>query len=206
MRPDLIITGSITFLIGIACGYLLAIGKLFHDARDLMEDIALSTSGETPDLQVQVMAKQFSWHFHYPGSDGKFGSTDIERISSSNPLGLDFSDPASADDFHTRELVLPCNRGVELLITSADVIHCLSILDADLQQDAIPGRYLSSYLKTSTSPRSGRLRCVQLCGEGHDNHHAPYRFILESAFSAWASQQAIDNAEQVGASNSPPAE
>ncbi len=197
MRPDLIITGSITFLIGIACGYFLAIGKLFYDVSNLMEDVAFSSSSEAPDLQVQVMAKQFSWHFHYPGPDGNFGAADIERISPSNPLGLDFSDPASADDFHTRELVLPCDRVIELRITSADVIHSLSILDGDFRQDAIPGRYIPSYLQTSTSPRSGRLRCVQMCGEGHDDHHAPYRFVSEPAFSSWVSKQAAtSNAQQ----------
>ena len=34
---------------------------------------------------VRVVAEQFAWNFHYPGLDGEFGPTAIDRIASANP-------------------------------------------------------------------------------------------------------------------------
>src|SRR5471030_3121934 len=44
-------------------------------------------------ITIKVTAEQFVWNFRYPGPDGIFGKTDASFISTSNPLGLDKSDP-----------------------------------------------------------------------------------------------------------------
>ncbi len=41
----------------------------------------------------------------------------------SNPLGLDFTDPAAKDDYLVTELHLPVNHDVYLKLRSQDVTH-----------------------------------------------------------------------------------
>src|SRR6266567_8833544 len=75
--------------------------------------------------QVEVVAQQFQWNFHYPGRDGVFGRTDPKLIddSSLNFIGLDETDPNAKDDAVTTAIAIPSGRPVELILRSKDVIH-----------------------------------------------------------------------------------
>src|SRR5262245_43392339 len=66
---------------------------------------------EHKSTRVRVLAQQFAWNIHYPGADGIFGKTDPKLLDAqANPIGLDKSDPAAADDFTTvNQLHLPVN-------------------------------------------------------------------------------------------------
>jgi cytochrome c oxidase subunit 2 len=44
---------------------------------------------ENEAVIVRVIAEQFAWNVHYPGPDGKFGRTDINKVTADNPIGLD---------------------------------------------------------------------------------------------------------------------
>ncbi|RYD82786.1 MAG: c-type cytochrome [Sphingobacteriales bacterium] len=75
-------------------------------------------------ITIEAFAKQFDWTFRYPGPDGKLGRTDFMKIDpGSNPLGLDFSDPAAKDDYLATELHLPVNHDIYLKLRSQDVTH-----------------------------------------------------------------------------------
>jgi cytochrome c oxidase subunit 2 len=66
---------------------------------------------ENEAVVVRVVGEQFAWNVHYPGPDGRFGRTDLSKISADNPLGLDRSDPNAKDDIETiNQLYLPENR------------------------------------------------------------------------------------------------
>ena len=42
------------------------------------------------EIEVRVIAQQFAWNIHYPGEDGKFGTTRIDLVDEeTNPIGLD---------------------------------------------------------------------------------------------------------------------
>ena len=64
-----------------------------------------------PVEEIEVLAKQWSWAFHYPGQD-----------------------------VTTSELHLPVDRRVRLLMTSEDVIHGFYIPAFRLKQDILPKR------------------------------------------------------------------
>src|SRR5205823_14422777 len=49
-------------------------------------------------VRVHAIAQQFTWNFHFPGPDGKFGRQSIDLVSTSNQIGLDRSDPDATDD------------------------------------------------------------------------------------------------------------
>ena len=74
-------------------------------------------------IEVRVVAEQFSWTFHYPGADGRFGRTSITLVDPDNPLGLDRRDPAAKDDITTiNQLHLPVGRTAIIHLSSKDVI------------------------------------------------------------------------------------
>lgn len=118
--------------------------------------------------QVSVVAQQFQWNFHYPGSDGKFGRTDPSFIDDSalNFVGLDPADAASADDSVTAALAIPVNRPVELRLRSKDVIHNFWVPQLRFKQDLVPGMEIKVHF---TANRVGKyeLACAELCGQLH---------------------------------------
>ncbi len=109
----------------------------------------------SPDaVHIRVIAQQFAWNIHYPGPDGKFGRTDIKLVDeSSNPIGLDRSDPNAKDDIVTvNQLHIPVNRPIVLEITTKDVIHSFFLPVMRVKQDAIPGMLIPlHFMATKTS-------------------------------------------------------
>lgn len=116
---------------------------------------------------VRVVAEQFAWNIQYPGPDGKFGRTDITKVSSDNPMGLDRTDPNAKDDITTiNQLTLPVNRPVLVHLSSKDVIHSFGLFEMRVKQDAIPGLDIPVWFIPN---RIGdyEITCSQLCGLGH---------------------------------------
>ena len=118
--------------------------------------------------QVEVVAQQFQWNFHYPGKDGLFGRTDPKLIddSSLNFIGLDETDPNATDDSVTSALAIPINRPVELILRSKDVIHSFWVPPLRFKQDLVPGMAIRVHF---TANRVGKyeLACAELCGQLH---------------------------------------
>ncbi|MGQ0605149.1 MAG: cytochrome c oxidase subunit II [Anaerolineales bacterium] len=95
---------------------------------------------EAPPAQamtVEVVSRQFSWEFRYPG--------------------LDITSP---------DLYLPLDQPVRLKITSADVLHSFWVPNFRIKQDAIPGRETELYV-TASAIGQHRIVCAELCGVGH---------------------------------------
>jgi cytochrome c oxidase subunit 2 len=118
--------------------------------------------------RVRVTAQQFQWNFHYAGPDGKFGRTDPRKISdeSINYVGLDSTDPASADDSVTQTLVTAVNRPVELNLTSRDVTHSFWVPQLRFKQDAVPGLDVKVHF-TPQAAGQYEIACAELCGQQH---------------------------------------
>ena len=118
--------------------------------------------------QVEVVAQQFQWNFHYAGKDNKFGRTHPSLIEDSalNFVGLDREDPASADDATTSTLVIPVNRPVELRLRSKDVIHNFWVPQLRFKQDLVPGMEIKVHF-TANKVGKYELACAELCGQLH---------------------------------------
>ena len=128
---------------------------------------------------VRVVAEQFAWNVHYPGPDRVFGRTDVNRIASDNPLGLDRSDPFAKDDITAiNQLTVPVNHPVLIHLTSKDVIHSFTLYEMRVKQDAIPGTdspvwFIPTVTTDQMRQRLGNpdfefeIACSQLCGLGH---------------------------------------
>ena len=118
--------------------------------------------------QVEVVAQQFQWNFHYAGRDGVFGRTDPSLIDDStlNFIGLDESDPNAKDDAVTSALAIPSGRPVELILRSKDVIHDFWVPQLRFKQDLVPGMVIRVHF-TANQPGKYELACAELCGQLH---------------------------------------
>jgi cytochrome c oxidase subunit 2 len=144
------------------------------------------TGASLTALQVEATGVQFAWYFRYPGPDATFGITRPQLVAPAegNPLGIDPSDPHSADDEVTSELVLPANREIDLRLNAQDVIHGFSIPELRLKQNAVPGQPIHIHFTPTTSGTYAIL-CTQLCGLGHYRMNATLRIVTPAEFTAW---------------------
>lgn len=143
---------------------------------------------EMDPVRVRVVGEQFKWTYHYPGLDGKFGRVDAALISSTNDLGIDYTDPNAYDDFVAPVLKLPVDRPAVLNIGTKDVIHNYAIVPMRVQQDAIPGKEISMWF-TPVKVMETSVVCAQLCGEGHANMIGTLEVIPQEDYSTWAQAQ-----------------
>jgi cytochrome c oxidase subunit II len=144
------------------------------------------TGASLTALQIEATGVQFAWYFRYPGSDATFGITRPQLVApgEGNPLGIDPTDPHSADDEVSSELVLPSNREIDLRLDAQDVIHGFSIPQLRLKQNAVPGQTIHIHF-TPTTPGTYAILCTQLCGLGHYRMNANLRILPPDQFAAW---------------------
>ena len=137
---------------------------------------------------VEVMGEQFAWNFRYAGPDGVFGKTDPTLITSTNPFGLDKTDPASKDDFLSiNQLHLPEGKPIRLRIRSHDVIHSFYLPYQRIKQDAVPGMQIELWMVPRKSGEY-EIACSQLCGLGHYRMRAFLTVEPQQDFDRWLAQ------------------
>ena len=116
-----------------------------------------------PDLTVKVTGSQWKWSYDY--LDDGFGfysnlTTPLAQIENHEPKGehylLEVDQP----------LVVPVDKKIRLLITSADVIHAWFLPAAGVQQDAVPGFVRDDWMKFD-KPGTYRGQCAKICGKEH---------------------------------------
>ena len=148
----------------------------------------LPPEGESP--VIHMIAKQFEWHSHYPGPDGRFGRRDISLITPTNAIGLDRSDPNGADDIATvNQMNIPVNKPVIVYLSTMDVIHSLGIAEMRVKQDAIPGLEMPMWW-VPTVEGTFEINCSQLCGLGHYRMRGFVTVQTEAEFNAWLAEEA----------------
>ena len=181
----------------------LLIGFAYPIWSELKTDVPKVTEDT---VQVRVIAQQFAWNCHYPGEDGKFGPTKPELVDEeTNPVGLDRSSPAGADDIVTiNQLHLPVNKMAMIYLTSKDVIHSFALPEMRVKQDAIPGMSIPIFFtptKTSAefleeikgTGREGKgyeIACAQLCGNSHYRMRGFLTVDTDEEFEAFLAEEA----------------
>jgi cytochrome c oxidase subunit 2 len=144
---------------------------------------------ENEAVVVRIVGEQFSWNIHYPGPDGKFGRTDLAKVTADNPLGLDRTDPAAKDDITTsNQLHLPIDRPVLVHLSSKDVIHSFGLIEMRVKQDAVPGMTMPVWFVPN---RLGEyeISCSQLCGLGHYRMRGYITVESDANFRKWLDDQ-----------------
>jgi cytochrome c oxidase subunit 2 len=141
-------------------------------------------------VQIEVTAQQFMWNVRYPGADGKFGRTDPRLIDdTTNPLGLDRTDPAGRDDIVTlNEITVPFGHAVRIQLHSKDVIHSFFLPNFRVKQDAVPGMTPEVVFFPT---RTGRfeIACAELCGLAHYRMRGFFNVVSQAEYEQWLRKQ-----------------
>jgi cytochrome c oxidase subunit 2 len=144
-------------------------------------------------MEIRVIGEQFAWNIHYPGADGVFGRTDVKLVTSSNPLGIDVTDPNAKDDVATiNQLHLEVNRPIIIHISSKDVIHSFSLPVMRVKQDATPGMTVPVHFTATKSIEEGEtweIGCAQLCGLGHYRMKGMLFVHDKATLAKWLAEQ-----------------
>ena len=143
-------------------------------------------------FEVRIIAEQFAWNVHYPGPDGKFGRTAVNLVTSTNPVGLDMTDPAAKDDVVAlNQLHLPVNRQALIHVTSKDVIHSFKLPVMRVEQDAIPGADVPIHFMPIRTTNGDRweIACAQLCGLGHYRMRGQIFVDTQQDLDKWLASQ-----------------
>ena len=137
---------------------------------------------------LEVVGKQWSFSFRFPGKDGKLGTVNTKYIGDKNPFGMNPDDPNGQDDvlISGSELHLPIDKPVKLLLRSIDVLHNFAVPQFRAKMDMVPGMVTYFWL---TPTRTGKfdILCNELCGVGHYLMRGKVVVEKEPAFQAWLS-------------------
>ncbi len=158
------------------------------------------TPSQKPELEVEAIAEQFNWTIRYAGKDGKLGKRHFEKISAENPLGIDWSDENSHDDFITAEIHLPVDKLVLFRLSAKDVLHSFFLPHFRVKMDCVPGiptQFPFTPTETTEKKRNELndpnfmffLACAELCGVSHWNMRRNLFVETEEEFQKWADEQ-----------------
>jgi len=132
---------------------------------------------EKPDMTLKVIGYQWYWGYVYPDQgDIAFESYMIkDEDLKAGQLRLFDVD---------KEVVLPIDTNVRVLMTGADVIHAWSVPALGVKKDAVPGRLNETWLRINkTGIYYGQ--CSELCGPGHGFMPIKVRAVTKPEFAAW---------------------
>jgi cytochrome c oxidase subunit 2 len=137
-------------------------------------------SGRTGrSVKAQIIARQYEWHFRYPGKDEKFG-TDDDLITEG-------------------ALVVPVNSVVEIEQRAMDVIHSFYLPNLRFKQDVVPGLHTKLWFQpTKLSAERKPIQvvkneppmvldywdivCAELCGSGHTGMAARLYVVTDAEY------------------------
>lgn len=141
-----------------------------------------------PDLTIKATAYQWKWGYEYMSGDAtgvKYMSvlaTSQEQIKNQAPKGENYL--LEVDN----NLVVPVNKKVRMLLTSADVIHNWSVPAFAVKTDAVPGFVRDAWFKAE---KEGiyRGQCSELCGKDHGFMPVIVEVVSDEKYALWVAAQ-----------------
>ena len=109
-------------------------------------------------MEVNVTAQKWSWNFTY-----KEG----------------FSNP--------KELVVPVNKPIKLILQSQDVLHSFYVPDFRVKIDVIPNRYMMLWFEP-TKIGEFDIFCTEYCGKSHSEMLGKVRVLSQSNYERWVEE------------------
>ena len=140
--------------------------------------------------EFEVLARQWTWSFRFPGEDGKLGTVHVKHIDSANPFGMNPEDPNGEDDvlITRNELHLPINQPFKALLRSNDVLHDFWVPEIRAKMDAVPGM-ITYFWFEPTRVGEYEILCAELCGRGHYTMRGAFHIDTQDDFDAWLAAQ-----------------
>lgn len=126
------------------------------------------------DMIVKITGHQWWWEYEYMDHGVKVESRFVPK--------------EQAGDLYLREvdnrLVLPTNKKIRFLQTSADVNHAFWVPQLAFKRDAIPG-YISESWAQIESEGVFRGQCAEICGTWHARMPIVVEAMQQQEFDAW---------------------
>ncbi len=95
------------------------------------------------------------------------------------------------------ELHVPVGRPVKLTLTSEDVIHSFYVPAFRIKQDAVPGRYNTTWFE-ATKVGSYHLFCAEYCGTAHSGMIGRIVVMEPADYQAWLAGESTSPAAADG--------
>jgi cytochrome c oxidase subunit 2 len=104
--------------------------------------------------EILVNAQKWNWEFQYPNG------------------------------YIDKDLHVPVDRDVKLVMSSQDVIHSFFVPAFRLKKDTVPGRYTKAWFR-ATEPGNYVAFCTEYCGTGHSDMMANVIVHPAGEFEGW---------------------
>jgi len=133
-----------------------------------------------PDMTIKVTGHQWYWEYTYPDHGNLDFSSYFVPDDQLKPGQLRL---LTVDN----QLVVPINKNIRVLTTSADVIHSFFVPALGVQRYAIPGRTIETWFRAD---KTGVFygECNQICGQNHSRMPIAVHAVTEKEFDAWLEQ------------------
>ncbi|MBI4209595.1 MAG: cytochrome c oxidase subunit II [Deltaproteobacteria bacterium] len=109
-------------------------------------------------LEIQILGRQWLWQVEYDN-----GRTLVN------------------------ELVVPKGKPVQLIMTSADVLHSFYVPDFRLKQDLVPGAYTKLWFE-ATEAGEHQVFCAEYCGTAHAQMFAKVKVLEPEEYARWQAE------------------
>lgn len=118
-------------------------------------------------VRIEVNAHQWAWDARYPGPDGLFNTAD--------------------DVVTLNDIRVPLRAPVVVELAATDVIHCFSLPNLRVKQDAVPGMITRL---TFAAKETGQfdIACAQHCGVNHYKMRGQLTVMPPAQFARWADE------------------
>jgi cytochrome c oxidase subunit II len=97
----------------------------------------------------------------------------------------------------SRELYLPVNKPVKLLLYSPDVIHSFYVPAFRIKEDMVPGKENYMWF-VPTVEGSYEVLCAEYCGLRHSFMETKAIIVSDTAFTRWLNEKTPETAESKG--------
>lgn len=137
---------------------------------------------EEPEMTLKVTGYQWYWGYDYPDYGVNFMSymiPDEEIDETKGHVRLLSTDPP---------VVLPVNTDIQIIVTSADVLHSFAMPAFGIKKDAVPGRLNETWVRIDR-PGTYYGQCSELCGEGHAFMPVEIQAVSRDEFKEWVRNQ-----------------
>ena len=147
---------------------IITIGFFAFTARDMA---AIEQPTANPDVEIQVIAKQWSWDFNY-----------VDENVYESGIQSQF-DGETGSEAALPPLYLPVGKSVKVDLSSRDVIHSFWVIDFLYKKDMFPGRTNHMYF-TPQVEGIYKGKCAELCGEYHSMMLFNVKVVSQAEYDA----------------------
>ncbi|QGX08755.1 cytochrome c oxidase subunit II [Janibacter melonis] len=146
---------------------ILMVGALFYFTEEAQSE--LHDVSQTPDVTINVAAKQWSWDFNYVDAD----------VHESGLMAELDGKPGVEETLPT--LYVPVDKRVEFQLTSRDVIHSFWV-PAFLEKMDLNPSLVNRLQVTPTETGTFQGKCAELCGAYHSQMLFNVKVVSQEEF------------------------